>query len=294
MRGQSGAAAVWGGMALFFMTALAMLAFAANSVLNRMAVGAGLIDPVVFAVIRLAAGAVMLALLVAARRVFVGGAVWPEWQGRLAGVAGLLAYLFLFSIAYLTLDAGIGALILFGSVQVTMFAGAVVAREDVPPARWAGAGLAFAGLLVLVAPGIRIGAFGPVMAMAGAGVGWGIYSLAGRSAKDPLLASAANFGLALPLAVVAAGVMGIEGGVQTLGIWLAILSGAVTSGLGYALWYGVVPKLGAARAAVAQLTVPVFAAGAGAVWLGEDVSLRFLVASGLVLGGVAFASFSRR
>ena len=281
-------------MALFFWTTLAMLAFAANSVLNRMAVGAGLIDPVTYAVIRLAAGAGMLALLVLARRVLRGGAVWPGWVGRLHGVAGLLAYLFCFSTAYLTLDAGIGALILFGSVQITMFAGAFIAREAVPAVRWAGAGLAFAGLLVLVAPGSNIGTFGPVLAMVGAGIGWGIYSLAGRRAGDPLLATAANFVLALPLAVGVALLIGFGGTVHAWGVWLAIMSGAVTSGLGYALWYAVVPTLGAARAAVAQLSVPLVAAGAGAVWLGEGVSLRFVMAAGLVLGGVALASFVRR
>ena len=281
-------------MALFFLTTLAMLAFAANSVLNRMAVGAGLIDPVSYAVIRLAAGAAMLAVLVIARRRVQGGAMWPGRGGRLAGVAGLLAYLFGFSMAYLSLDAGTGALILFGSVQITMFAGAVVTREAVPALRWAGAGLAFAGLLVLVAPGGAAAAFGPLLAMAIAGVGWGVYSLAGRQARDPLLATAANFAAALPLAGVAAVVLGFGGALQPLGIWLAVVSGAVTSGLGYALWYAVMPKLGAARAAVAQLTVPLIAAAAGAIWLGEAVSLRFLLASALVLGGVALASFARR
>ena len=282
------------GMALFLWTTLAMLAFAANSVLNRMAVGPGLIDPVSYAVIRLAAGAVMLALLVLGRRVLQGGAVWPGWAGRLPGVAGLLAYLLGFSSAYLTLDAGIGALILFGSVQITMFAGALVGREAVPPARWVGAGLAFAGLLVLVAPGGGIGPFGPVLLMVGAGAGWGIYSLAGRQVGDPVLATAANFVLALPVAALLAVGIGFGDAPQSFGVWLAVLSGAVTSGLGYALWYGVVPKLGAARAAVAQLTVPVIAAGAGAVWLGEGVSLRFLLASALVLGGVGLASLARR
>ena len=276
------------------MTSLAMLAFAANSVLNRMAVGAGLIDPVSYAVIRLVAGAAMLALLVLGRRVLRGGAVWPGWQNRLAGVIGLLAYLFGFSQAYLSLEAGIGALILFGSVQITMFAGALVARETVSGMRWTGAALAFAGLLVLVAPGGSIDAFGPVLLMAFAGFGWGIYSLAGRQTVDPLLATAANFVLALPLALGAAAVIGFGSALQPVGILLAILSGAVTSGLGYALWYGVLPHLGAARAAVAQLTVPVIAAGAGAVWLGEGVSLRFVLASMLVLGGVALASLARR
>ena len=276
------------------LTTLAMRAFAAISVLNRLAVGAGLIDPVSYAVIRLAAGAAVLALLVLGRRVLRGGAVWPGWTGRMAGVTGLLCYLFGFSAAYLTLDAGIGALILFGSVQITMFAGALAARDAVSGMRWAGAGLAFGGLVVLVAPGGSIGAFGPVLLMAFAGFGWGIYSLAGRQTVDPLQATAANFVLALPLALGVAAVIGFGSALQPVGILLAILSGAVTSGLGYALWYGVLPRLGAARAAVAQLTVPVIAAGAGAVWLGEGFGLRFAIASALVLGGVALASIARK
>ena len=270
-----------------------MLAFAANSVLNRMGVAGGLIDPVSYAVIRLAAGAFVLAILVLARRVSRGGAVWPGRSGRVAGVGGLLAYLFGFSVAYLSLDAGIGALILFGSVQITMFGGALMAREAVPALRWAGAGLAFVGLLVLVAPGGNIGAIGPVMAMVLAGAGWGVYSLAGRGADDALLATAANFGLALPVAVCVGLILGLGDMVQPLGAGLAVLSGAVTSGLGYALWYGLVPRLGAARAGVAQLTVPILAAGGGAALLGEGVSLRFGIAAALVLGGVAMASFAK-
>ena len=271
-----------------------MLSFAANSVLNRMGVAGGLIDPVSYAVIRLAAGAGMLAFLVLARRLWRGGAVLPGLRGRLPGMAGLLAYLFGFSVAYLSLDAGIGALILFGSVQITMFSGALIAREPVPPLRWAGAGLAFAGLLVLIAPGGSIGAIGPVAAMGLAGVGWGVYSLAGRGGDDALLATAANFALALPVAVAVGLMLGLGQMVRPLGVWLAVLSGAVTSGIGYSLWYGLVPKLGAARSGVAQLTVPVLAAGGGALLLGEMVSLRFVVAAGLVLGGVALASFARR
>ena len=230
----------------FFWTSLAMLAFAANSVLNRMAVGAGLIDPVSYAVIRLAAGAVVLALLVLARRVLRGGAVWPGCAGGWRVWAGLLAYLFCFSMAYLTLDAGIGALILFGSVQITMFAGALMARETVPALRWAGAGLAFAGLVGVGGAGRQLsGHLGPVLAMAGAGVGWGIYSLAGRGAVDPLAGDGGEF-----CAGIAGGdwrwlwSLGLAVLVQPLGIWLAVVSGAVTSGLGYALWYAVGAEAG--------------------------------------------------
>ncbi len=178
-------------MRLILGTMLAMLAFAANSVLNRMAVGPGAIDPVVFAVVRLAAGALMLAGLLAWR-----GRLWPGWRGRVPGVAGLLVYLFGFSAAYLALDAGTGALILFGTVQVTMFGGALVSGEALPGRRLGGAGVALIGLAVLLAP--RGGALGPQLAMAAAGLGWGVYSLAGRGQSDALAGTAWNFLLALP------------------------------------------------------------------------------------------------
>ena len=287
-------------MRLVGLTGLAMAAFAANSVLNRMAVGPGYIGPVGFAVVRLVAGAGMLGAVLVVRRMVWGRAVWPGWRGRGAGVFGLCVYLFGFSWAYLSLKAGVGALILFGAVQITMFVGAVLAREAVPGARWAGAGLAFGGLLVLVAPGAGDApeALGAV-AMALAGIGWGVYSLAGRGAVDAVGATAWNFILALPVAALGlvglGGVLGPElgpvlGPVTGWGIGLAVVSGAVTSGLGYALWYAVVPVLGAARAGVAQLTVPVMAAAGGALVLGEAVGWRFGLASVLVLGGVALAS----
>ena len=267
------------------LTCLAMLAFAANSVLNRMAVGAGRIDPVVFAVVRLAAGAAMLAAVLAWR-----GRVWPGWRGRVPGVAGLLVYLFGFSAAYLALDAGTGALILFGVVQITMFAGAAIGGEPLPPRRLGGAALALVGLVVLLAP--KGGALAPQLAMAAAGVGWGVYSLAGRGQSDALAGTAWNFLLALPLGLV---VLAVWPGSWTAGgLALAVVSGAVTSGLGYALWYRVVPELGAGRAAVAQLTVPLIAAAGGFTLIGEAPGAAFWLASGLVLGGVGLALTARK
>jgi drug/metabolite transporter (DMT)-like permease len=277
-------------MRLFWATALAMAAFAANSVLTRMAVGQAGMDPLDFALLRLVSGAVILAVLVAVRR----RGLWPGWAGRGAGVFGLLLYLFGFSLAYVDLAAGIGALILFGMVQMTMFGGAVLAGEAVPLPRWLGAALAFAGLVFLLAPGGGSVAVWPAMLMAGAGVGWGIYSLAGRGARDPLAATAANFCLAVPVALAVALWRFDFAALNGVGVGLAVVSGAVTSGLGYALWYAVVPQLGAARAGVAQLSVPILAALAGALWLSEPLGLRFLGASVLVLGGVALASLSAR
>lgn len=275
-------------MRLFVLTALTMLAFAANSVLNRWAVGSGHIGAVEFACVRVLAGAVMLMALVWWQR---GGMGWPGLQGRVAGVGGLSAYLIGFSLAYRGLDAGTGALVLFGTVQVTMFAGALVSREVVPVRRWAGAGLALGGLAVIAAPGAV--AWGPLALMAVAGLGWGIYSLVGRGAVDPLAATAWNFLLSVPLVLALGAAVGVARP-DAVGVLLAVVSGAVTSGLGYALWYAVLPRLGAARAAVAQLTVPVIAALGGAVLLAELPGLRFWLASALVLGGVALASLPYR
>jgi drug/metabolite transporter (DMT)-like permease len=269
---------------MFALISLVMCAFAANSVLNRLAVGTGAMDPLTFAFVRLVAGAVVLAVLVALR----GGVIWVGWQGRLAGVGGLLVYLAGFSLAYVHLDAGIGALILFGSVQITMFLGAFAVGEDVPLRRWAGAGLAFGGLVVLVAP---TGAGAEVVfaaAMGVAGIGWGIYSMAGRKVSDPLAATAANFVLAVPVAMLALPWIPLQAAPS--GLALAVVAGAVTSGLGYALWYKIVPQLGAARAAVVQLTVPVLAAMAGFVWLDEAQGWRFVIAAALVMCGVVLAS----
>lgn len=276
-------------MRLFLFTLLTMLAFAANSVLNRAAVGPGLIDPVSFALVRLCAGAGMLGFLLAVRRGVAGRTVWAGWRGRAVGALSLLLYLFGFSLAYGALDAGSGALILFGMVQITMFAGALIRGEVVPRRRWAGAGLAFVGLVYLLAPGsVPSGHPAEVAMMVAAGVGWGVYSLSARGAGDPLAATGWNFILAVPVALALWAALAHGESVPS-GIALAIVSGAVTSGLGYALWYAVLPELGAARGAVAQLTVPIFAVAGGMAFLGEAMTLRFLIAAALVIGGVGWA-----
>lgn len=278
-------------MRLLAATALAMTAFAANSVLNRWALAGGHIGAVEFALVRLTAGALALTLLVAWRQ----GLVFPGWKGRAGGVAGLTIYLFGFTLAYEALDAGAGALILFGAVQLSMFAGALLLGESIPARRYAGAGLAFLGLVVLLWPGeVRLS---PTHAglMIAAGIGWGLYSLTGRGSGSPLASTAANFVLALPLAFALGWLLDgapIEG--DAMGWTLAILSGAVTSGLGYALWYTILPALGAARAGVAQLTVPLIAATGGLALIGEPVTWRFALAAAIILGGVAWATWERR
>lgn len=279
-------------MRLFLLTSLTMIAFAANSVLNRLALAGGSIDAVSFGVIRLLAGAATLALLCVVLRggLRLGGA------GRVAGVLSLLVYLYGFSTAYRGLDAGLGALILFGVVQITMFTGGLMKSEKMPARRWFGAMMAFAGLAWLLWPGGSTTVsllHGLLMALAG--VGWGIYSLAGRLSRDALQGTAANFILAAPVgALVGYLLPSVEPTVLTSkGIFLAVVCGAVTSGLGYALWYSVLPSLASSVAAVAQLTVPVIAMAGGMLFLGEVLTLQFALASALVLGGVALSVIRR-
>ncbi|MGY3437755.1 MULTISPECIES: DMT family transporter [unclassified Marinovum] len=271
-------------MRLISLTALVMVAFAANSVLNRLALESGTTGPASFALIRLASGAALLALMVMLRG--QSGALRPQvavWPG----VATLTLYILGFSFAYQTLPAGIGALILFGGVQITMFLGAVFAREPLSPLRILGAVVAFAGLVWLMGPGAeRPDPLGAALMLAAA-LGWGLFSLLGRRSGAPLPTMAASFLWSVPLGVVAFVLW--PDGTDLRGALLAVLSGAVTSGLGYALWYNVLPLLRASTAAVVQLTVPIIAMAGGMVFLAEPLTLRFALAAALVLGGVALS-----
>jgi len=273
-------------LSLALLTALTMLAFAANSVLNRMALAGGEIGAGGFAAIRLAAGAAMLWALLALRR-----RGWPAFRVRrhVGAAVALALYMLGFSFAYLALDAGQGALLLFGGVQVTMFAGALALGEQVPARRWAGASLAFGGLVWLLWPaGAEAPALAPAAAMLAAALGWGLYSLIGRGARDPLGDTALAFALALPAGLAALALDAADAPeVSPRGVALAVASGALASGLGYALWYTILPRLGAARGAIAQLTVPVLAMTGGALLLGEVPGLRLLLAAAMVGIGVA-------
>lgn len=266
------------------MTALAMMAFAANSLLNRFALAAGEIDPASFAAIRLASGSVILLILAGAR-----GRMEPLFaRRRLTGVAGLTAYMLGFSFAYVSLGAAAGALILFGGVQLTMLSGAKLRGERLGPRTMIGAAIAFAGLAWLLWPSgaSTLSPSGAVM-MAIAAAGWGAYTLAGRTATNPLGETAANFLLSLPFGLLALVLAPLH--VSPPGAGLAVVSGAITSGLGYALWYAVLPKLRTSTAAISQLTVPVIAALGAMLLLQEPLTLRLASAGLLVIGGIAFA-----
>jgi len=271
-------------MRLYLLTTATMIAFAANSVLTRAAVEGGHMDPAGFALMRVLAGAVMLTLIVRLR-----GHHLPLWhRARVVGSASLAAYMIGFSLAYLTLDAGLGALILFGVVQMTMFAHGGMTGAAPTLRQAAGAAIAFAGLTIALWPGPGgqadfIGAVWMVLA----GLGWAVYSIVGRQATDPLAATGANFVLCLP--VVGVLLAGADFRITAFGVLLASICGALTSGLGYALWYLVLPRMQGATAATVQLSVPIIAILAGILLLGESLNWTIALSAGLVVGGIAFA-----
>lgn len=271
-------------MRIILLTTLAMIAFAANSILNRLAVGAGHIDAESFAVLRLFAGAAMLLALV-----WRGGAGLRQPVPALVlGGMSLTLYMLGFSAAYRSLDAGLGALILFGVVQFSMFGWNAARGASVSALQLAGSGTALAGLALVLWPS---GAFVVPWQGAGlmvlAGLGWGAYSLVGRGAQNPLGATAGNFCLSLGLTLALMPLIGWEAKVSAQGAVLAVISGAVTSGMGYAVWYSVLPRLAGPMAATVQLSVPVLAILAGFMFLGEAMALRQVAGSAIVLGGIA-------
>lgn len=263
------------------LTALAMLAFAGNSLLCRLALKTTQIDAVSFTGVRLLSGALMLWLLL-------------KWRDRSARVSGSLAsaaalfvYAAAFSYAYLHMDAGAGALLLFGAVQISMLLVGFARGERANRQQGIGFILALIGVIALMLPG----ASAPPLVGGGlmllAGVAWGAYSLLGRGVKDPLAASAGNFLRAIPFAILLTLVFLPRLNTDTPGLIYALLSGALTSGVGYTLWYSALPGLSAFQAASVQLSVPILAALAGAVLLSESISMRLVIASVAVLGGIA-------
>jgi drug/metabolite transporter (DMT)-like permease len=271
------------------LTAAAMLAFAANSLLCRLALQQGGIDPASFASIRLVSGAITLAAIVRFRTQRPS----PNRADWLAAVM-LFAYVALFSFAYLTLPAGTGALILFGAVQLTMFIVGLRSGEMFGSIAWLGLALAVAGLVYLVSPGVAAPPFFGAASMALAGVAWGAYSLRGRGVPDPLAATAGNFARAAPLALVLSLLSVANAYANAAGVILAIASGALTSGLGYVIWYAALSRLSAMRAATVQLSVPLIAAFGGVAFLSEAITPRLAAASAAILGGIALVLTSRQ
>lgn len=278
-------------MKLFALVLLAMCAFAANSLLVRFSLVTHGMDPLGFASIRTAAGAVMLWVLVFGRQ-----AAFPVIfsVGRAAGATALAGYMIAFSWAYISLDAGLGALILFGVIQIVMFGWTVWRGTLIPLLRWVGSGIALLGLCVLLWPsGPAIVPVGGAISMVVAGISWAAYTLMGRAESDPLGATASNFLLCLPLVLGVTVWIGIDA-LPFAGVLTAVVAGAITSGLGYALWYRLLPQLQTTVAGIAQLSVPVLAVAAGTVILDEAVTLRLFLAAALVLGGIGVSLIARR
>ena len=275
------------------LTTLAMLAFAGNSLLCRVALKHTAMEPLTFTSIRLVSGAVALGLILALsgrrQQVLRSGSWWSA--------VFLFVYAVAFSLAYVQLSAGTGALLLFASVQITMFAAAVWSGERVSLQKGLGLLVAMAGLVYLLAPGVSAPPLASAAWMVASGVAWGLYSLRGIGSTDPLATTAGNFFKSVPLALLV-GLIGLSTMATTrldsTGVVYAILSGAVTSGIGYAIWYRALTHLPGTTAATVQLSVPVIAAMGGALWIGDDLSLRLVLGSAVVLGGIGISLLKRQ
>ncbi|MDW3225037.1 MAG: DMT family transporter [Paracoccaceae bacterium] len=265
-----------------------MTAFAANSLLTRFAVENEFIDPSSFALIRVLSGAIVLGAILTVR----GGQLKLLDRARVLGASSLTAYMVGFSLAYVTLDAGLGALILFGVVQISMFAHGSLTGARPTPRQLIGATLAFTGLMFALWPGAG-GSSDPIGAsfMVLAGLGWAAYTISGRGTGDPLAATTANFILCMPILTVI--LAGFATHASFSGWVLASVCGGITSGLGYALWYRVLPQLQGNIAAIVQLCVPIIALLGGAVLLGEALSRTIIFATVLVISGIAIAVTSQ-
>ena len=270
------------------LTSLTMVAFASNSLLCRLALQHAAIDAASFSSIRLVSGAVVLAVLA---RIGAGRAPPPrvDW----AAATMLFAYVAFFSFAYLTLSAATGALILFGAVQLTMLAAGLHAGERFEPLGWAGFALALGGLVYLVSPGVTAPTPLGAALMTVAGVAWGVYSLRGRGLDNPLGATAGNFLRAAPMALALSAVLYSQAHASPAGILLALASGALTSGIGYVIWYAALKGLTAIRAAAVQLSVPPIAAFGAVLFLAEPLTPRLAMTSAAILGGIGLVLASR-
>ena len=268
------------------LTTLALCAFAGNSLLCRLALSHTSIDAASFTTMRIVAGAVTLLLIVVARRQVQRGGSWLS-------AAALFAYAAGFSFAYVRLTTGTGALLLFGAVQATMITVGVLRGERLSALQAGGLLLAYAGLTNLVLPGLSAPPFVSAALMLAAGVAWGVYSLRGKGAGDPTLVTAGNFVRAVPMALVVSVLMASHRSIDASGAAYAVASGAIASGVGYAIWYTALRDLRATTAATVQLSVPVIAAAGGVLLLHEPLSSRLLVSAAAILGGVALVVLTR-
>ncbi len=277
-------------MKVFFYTIFALVAFAFNSILCRLALRGDEIDPASFTGVRLASGAVTLIVVsyfFSKNKGNIKSGSWPS-------AFFLFAYAICFSLAYLNLTAGTGALILFGSVQLTMIAVSLVRGERPPLLEWLGLLLAVGGLVYLVFPGLASPPLYSSLLMAAAGASWGGYTLRGKTSGDPLANTTGNFVRTLPFAAIAVLLFIPNLHLSNHGMLLAILSGAIASGIGYTIWYAALKHHTATRSAVFQLAVPVIAAVVGILFLAEAANTRLLIAAAMILGGIGLTIFGRK
>lgn len=273
---------------LVLLAALAMTAFAANSLLCRMALVETDIDPASFTFWRLVSGALMLTVLVVMRN------QKPLKEGNLASAVALFVYAAGFSFAYISMTTGAGALLLFGAVQVTMISWGLFKGERMSTLQWGGFLLALVGLILLLLPNAAVPQLSSALMMLAAGIAWGVYSLKGKGAKFPIEATAGNFIRSTPLALVLLLIFWPGGEFHAEGMAYAVASGAIASALGYALWYSILVHIAAIKAATLQLSVPVLAVFAGWLFLDEPVTLRIILSSLAVIGGVAMVIWVKK
>ena len=277
-------------MKLFFLITIVMTAFAANSVLTRLALTSNSIGPSNFALLRAAYGALVLLLLVLIVQKQI-----PRFKfNSIISALSLVCYLIGFSFSYLTVDTGIVALILFGGSMVVMFASALFLQEKIPLTRFIGVFISLLGLFILVNPGFSENSLFGVALMFLASFGWGLYSVLGSRQKNPLSNTAGNFIIALIIIIPIAFIIPDKVETNYYGFFLAIFSGSITSGLGYSLWYWVLPKINITTASTAQLTVPLIAAFGGYLFIWESLNWQFYIAAILILGGISLPVFYKR
>ena len=271
-------------------TTLALIAFAANSVICRLALKDGAIDPGLFTSIRLASGATVLIILVFLSK----GRRLEKSKGSWFSAAMLFMYAAAFSYAYVSLETGIGALIVFGVVQITMIAYSLISGYRMNRLEWFGIILALAGFLYLLLPGASAPSLIGFLLMTLSGIGWGIYSIRGKNSKNPLVDTAYNFLRSLPFLIILLYFLFQESSFTTKGLLLALLSGVVTSGIGYTIWYMALRGLNSIQASIVQLLVPVLATIGGVIVLNEVIHARIVISSLLILGGIFLLIFYKK
>ena len=274
-------------------TGLALIAFAANSVLCRLALGESAIDASTFTIVRLLAGAIVLTVIMSISKIKSNSNTNSSTKGSWPASIALFIYALTFSFAYVTLDTATGALILFGSVQIAMILMSIFSGNRLHISEWFGMAIAFTGFVYLILPGVTTPSVIGFLLMTVSGIAWGIYTLKGRGSKNPIMDTAFNFLRTMPFVIILAIVTFKYAHYSSEGILLAVLSGSIASGIGYMIWYSALSGLSVIQAAVLQLLVPVIAAVGGIIFVSESISFRLTVSSAMILGGILMVVLGR-